>query len=545
MIINISLDCIQSNPWQTRLAVPDPEYIRELAEDIKANGLLQIPIGRNGSMDGNGEPLYELAFGHNRLAAYKLLADQDAGQDDKFGYDIMPVDIRQLTDEQMATLAWSENERRRDVNPIERAMAIQRRMDDFDLNQTQIAEKLGIARPTVSNLLRLLKLPEQIRQALIDGKISERVATALLPMYELPEETIQIANIGWAVRKPSDIERMATTGESSDRIREHVENVVTFYTRKLQNAEFGLDELFPENQFVGGYDHPGLGVTVYCGTCRNCDRRLKHDGNICLDIDCFKAKTVLHRRRYLAKAAAACGIEVVDPNKGGGVTPLPYNDETAVKIRATKCKNLCLIYEPQYVKDPIRQVAGHPHARIVCDKRNDSCTCVKGLRLATRQPTVEIKTFQQAPHKNQDELDITAKVGSESVGAQTLPAVPSADELAELARQARIAKKDVAGAQAELIEQLTGLFAGWLAEQQPGAFYILFNNFTRPNHDDLNSHRLYKRAGNDIARKIAAGDFKNVDELYRVVNNHLRYLELPEVSREKSLVEVLDEEQTS
>lgn len=149
MIISVPIDRIDPNPWQTRLSEPDPEYIKELAMDIAANGLLQFPVGRlmtalgaavffetppdsqnlHDLIDLAGDYI-QLAFGHNRLAAYKYMHNMsaDTGKDK---WARMPVDIRVLTDEQMATLAWSENEKRRDVNPIERALVIEADYDDI------------------------------------------------------------------------------------------------------------------------------------------------------------------------------------------------------------------------------------------------------------------------------------------------------------------------------------------------------------------------------------------------------------------------------
>src|SRR4030042_3627952 len=98
---------IKNNPWQTRSREPDPAYIEELAQDIKKNGLLQVPMGRIISVNGAG--MVQLAFGHNRLRAYLHL-----------NLPLMPVDVRVLTDEQMADFAWSENEKRRGGPAIER-----------------------------------------------------------------------------------------------------------------------------------------------------------------------------------------------------------------------------------------------------------------------------------------------------------------------------------------------------------------------------------------------------------------------------------------
>lgn len=546
MIINVALDKIQPNPWQTRLAEPDPEYIKELAMDIAANGLLQMPVGRIIGGEGTersdaawkvgfeNDPtiIVQLAFGHNRLAAYRFL---DSEIDDK--WPSMPVDIRQLTDEQMATIAWSENEKRRDVTPIERAKAIERRMTDFGWSQTQLAEQLGINRSTVSNILRLLKLPQNMQDALASGQISERVAQALLPMYELPEHTRKIANDDYWL-SPKITEQKAMDGESSDSIRNHVKRIYDQFTRQLQKAEFGLDELFPEG-FVGGYDG-AEGGKVYCGLCRTCDRREKHEGNVCMDATCFNSKTTLHRRMYLANAAAASGYEVSDPNKGGQVTSL--RPSQVEQILATRCENLRLVYAPTIDRgDTV--IDKFPHAKIVCDKRNYSCSCANGLDLAAKAaaftPASKVEEIE-AEYEPLPDVDPDIERISVPVGAQTQPAAPSADELAELARQARLAKKDVSRALKELRERLIDQAVQWFVNDEPGAFYALLHGTTWIGDRDTLDDMYRAMAGKIIDYPILWDEhsYSSPEQMYEQVNNRLRSLRLPEVSRGRPLVEV-------
>lgn len=555
MIINIELSRIQGNPWQTRTGEPDPEYIKSLALDIAANGLLQAPVGR--AMDATGNPMtfegnqaamddnlefrnwnIQLAFGHNRLAAYKYLYDIRDHTNIPGDYSTMPIDIRTLDDQQMAIMAWSENEKRRDVSPIERAKAIEQRMADFGWSQQEVADQLGLARPTVSNILRLLKLPQHIQDAVQTGDISARVASALLPMYELPQHVIDEANRGYYAR-PKDAEKAALDGESSDSIRRDVEAIYKVFTRPLQKAEFGLDQLFPEGTRVLGYDHDAGGrLTVYCGLCRTCDKRLKDTGNICLDLGCYTAKTTLHRRMYLANAAGACGIEVVDPNKGGSTTPLPYNDDKAEQIIASKCENLRLVYTERTEKD-VRHVAGHPHALIVCDKRNGSCTCQRGLELASRQV---IKAQPEPEYTDDDPLgdnyDDAAVV--ESVRAQTTALDPK--QLEEIARQARRAKMDVGEHFNEAREKVKKVLVDGLRSQQPGALYVGFfgSYWVRP--DSLVLENIYKKAAASALQAIIPTNADSVDELYEMINIKLATLELDPVHPYETLAETFAKE---
>src|SRR5687767_10843203 len=109
---------IHPNPWQTRLA-EDPEHIAGLAESIRDVGLLQTPLARLTPAGG----VAELAFGHSRLAAWKVAKPGEA----------FPLEIRALSDRQMSDLAAEENSRRKNLSAIETAKAIQKRIADFGL----------------------------------------------------------------------------------------------------------------------------------------------------------------------------------------------------------------------------------------------------------------------------------------------------------------------------------------------------------------------------------------------------------------------------
>ena len=174
----VLINLLHDNPWQVR-EVYDPAYLEELAANIRQNGLLQPPLAR---MSGHGILSYQLAFGHCRLRAYKLLHEQGHP-----GFESMPVEVRELTDEQMADFAWTENEQRRDVTPIERMHAIKKQMESFGWTQAQVAERRGLSESTVSNILRLGQLPEEIQSKVHAGELAERAALPLLTYYSLPE----------------------------------------------------------------------------------------------------------------------------------------------------------------------------------------------------------------------------------------------------------------------------------------------------------------------------------------------------------------------
>lgn len=246
MNMEVPITEIAPNPWQTRRGSA-PEHIKNLALDIAANGLLQTPVGR--LMLGNEiAPVDEitaaqltgeipatcqvqLAFGHNRLAAFKWLSELGPFSDIGGDWSCMPVELKPLTDEQMAAFAWSENEKRRELSPVERAIAISRRIQDFGWSHEDAAENLGISRPSISNALRLLKLPEEVQNHLHAGEISERQAMAMIPLYEQPEEILVRSFYQYDIQ---NIVQRAINGESSDSLREHVNDKVNYWKRLIQ-----------------------------------------------------------------------------------------------------------------------------------------------------------------------------------------------------------------------------------------------------------------------------------------------------------------------
>jgi ParB family chromosome partitioning protein len=529
-ILNVPLDKILANPWQTRSGVStDGEHVHELAQDIARNGLLQSPVGRI-IADGS----IQLAFGHNRLAAYFHLRDLQEFAE-AVDYKTMPVDVRELTDEQMADFAWSENEKRRNVNPRERALAIQQRINDFGWSQEQVAEHLGLSRPVIANALRLLKLPADMQAALSDGSLSERQGMALLPLFDLGNEILTKANnlfsSSYYYQAPKEIIAQAVKGKlNSDQVREKVEQIYRQFTRNLQDAEWKLNELIPE------------GGKIYCGLCRTCDKRLA-SRNQCLDRECFEAKTAYVHRQYLERASQASGIKVIDELKGG--YPTDITGSHFDKIIGTGCENLRLIYQAGDKRS--NSIDDYPCARIVCDKRNLACTCLKGLQMQTQ--TIKLSDLRDLDSDEEEEADVDADCGSPSVAdaEEATPAAPigslSSAELEEIARQSRRAKKDafahLESARNLLAERLTRD----LINQAPGALYAVDNGYWYPNHENLKLERIYRSMANSLANRILPSSPDSVEDLERRINNILSSLELEPISLTKPLVEVLDNQE--
>jgi ParB family chromosome partitioning protein len=165
-VTSVSVQCIQPNPRQPRSTFK-PEELEDLANSIKEHGILQPLIVSSAPVDGT----YILIAGERRLKAAI-----------QAGLDTVPVIIRQVSDEQQLELALIENIQRADLNALETAEAYRHLTEDFHLSHEEIAAKVGKNRATVTNTLRLLKLPDAGRKALLDGSITEGHARAVLAL---------------------------------------------------------------------------------------------------------------------------------------------------------------------------------------------------------------------------------------------------------------------------------------------------------------------------------------------------------------------------
>jgi len=163
----IPLDDIKLNPYQPRTDI-DAEKLEELANSIKQHGVIQ-PIIVSKLSDNK----YQMIAGERRLRASKLA-----------GIKKIPAVIAEYTDEQAAEIALIENLQREDLNPYEEAYAYKKLIDDFGLTQEQLAERIGKSRTAVTNILRLLKLPEEILLMLKEGSLSTGHARAILALKE-------------------------------------------------------------------------------------------------------------------------------------------------------------------------------------------------------------------------------------------------------------------------------------------------------------------------------------------------------------------------
>ena len=167
-ILRIPVDLIEPNPYQPRMSF-DQEALEELADSIRTLGLIQ-PITVRKKTDGR----YQIISGERRFRACRLA-----------GLDMVPAYIRDTNDQGMLEMAIVENIQREDLDPIEVAMSYQRLIEECSLTQEQMAIRVGKKRASVTNYLRLLKLPAKIQHDLKVGLLSVGHAKVLLGIEDL------------------------------------------------------------------------------------------------------------------------------------------------------------------------------------------------------------------------------------------------------------------------------------------------------------------------------------------------------------------------
>jgi ParB family chromosome partitioning protein len=163
----LGIDEIKPNTYQPRKDF-DEEAIKELASSIQEKGIIQPIVVRK------SENTYEIIAGERRWRAAQ-----------RVGITRVPVIIKDVSDREALELALVENLQREDLNPIEEATAYEQLIEDFGLTHEDISKRIGKERSTITNQLRLLKLPEEVREALIKGEITAGHARAILGLKSL------------------------------------------------------------------------------------------------------------------------------------------------------------------------------------------------------------------------------------------------------------------------------------------------------------------------------------------------------------------------
>lgn len=312
------LDRIDPNPWQARRDFGEAE-IAELAESIRAHGLLQRPVCRK------VRDRYQLIAGERRVRACRV-----AGLDGIF------VQVRHdVSDADMRALAFEENAKRKDLNPVERARELQAMLDAGDAaGPTELARILGLSQGQVSNLLGLLRLPEQPwQQRILDGKMSAAHARAIAPWAKYPavlqeledaqgdweEEPPSVEqfreDVGWACRRASK----AIDGKD-DYCYELHEAVPVFTPTEEERAQLQIEEV--PYTYSDGKELRAFNVELW--------EQLQK---------AWRKKWIRQRRKEQEREAEEAGAKSVADLKDGGKSGKKAAKEDPEKARGPRTKD--------------------------------------------------------------------------------------------------------------------------------------------------------------------------------------------------------------
>ena len=189
LVVNVAIADVDKNPFQTRY-VGDDDALEELADSIKANGVVQPIVVRPATEQGR----YILVMGERRLHASK-----------KAGKTHIPALVRRISEQQAAEMTIIENLQREDLSPLEQAQAFRVLSSQFNLTQQQISERVGLSRVSVANYMRLLKLPREVMEMLAEKRINFSQAKELLKLGD--NDRIAEAAL-YAVKKGMNIEQI-------------------------------------------------------------------------------------------------------------------------------------------------------------------------------------------------------------------------------------------------------------------------------------------------------------------------------------------------
>lgn len=228
MFFECSISQIVPSKHQPRMMF-DQDELLELAESIKENGIIQPLI-----VSRISKKKFELVAGERRLRASNIA-----------GLKTVPVVVREIANEdQVLEFALIENIQRTDLNPLEEAGAYRKLIDQFGFTQEEAAQKVGKRRSTVTNALRLLQLPEYLKEDLLSGQLSEGHARALLALLSSPatlkEIRDQVISKQLSVRQTEQLIKSATVSrsqkpQSKKRAKEFSKSVKKSFENQLTN----------------------------------------------------------------------------------------------------------------------------------------------------------------------------------------------------------------------------------------------------------------------------------------------------------------------
>lgn len=242
-IVHIDVNKIIANKNQPR-KIFDDKALEELSQSIENYGIIQ-PITVRKIYDD----IYELVAGERRLKAVKMLQQET-----------IPAVVIDVKEEDSAAMSLIENLQREDLDFIEEAYAYQKLIQEFGINQTGLAQKLGKSQSAIANKLRILKLPDSVKEKLREGNLTERHGRALL---KIDDEEILLNIVEKVIKKDlnvSETEKLVSSiaedlNEQKKRDRRYVRNFINYkiYINTIKNAyneivKTGIDAEFEQNE---------------------------------------------------------------------------------------------------------------------------------------------------------------------------------------------------------------------------------------------------------------------------------------------------------
>ncbi|WP_395026561.1 ParB/RepB/Spo0J family partition protein [Comamonas odontotermitis] len=307
----------------------DPAKLQELAESIKATGVLQpilvrpLPVSRvkdemTQARAEKREPAqYELVCGERRWRASQLAEVPE-----------IPAVIRPLTDAQALKAQVIENLQRADITELEEAEGYEKLMESQNINADQLGAEVGKSRSYIYGRLKLLDLCEQAREALREGKIDHSVA---LPIARIPSEQLQLKALQYATQ--------TNYYGSTPGAREVSAHVRNNYMLKLKEAPF---------------DRKDAELCPKAGACTDCSKRTGAEpdlftdvdsADVCTDPPCFHNKEELHAAR-VRQAAEDQGLDVIDGREAKALMPSAYSGEISGYLRLDTDKDIPIKGKP-------------------------------------------------------------------------------------------------------------------------------------------------------------------------------------------------------
>lgn len=332
MIVDVDPKLIKPNPWQPRTRM-DQAQLQELADSIKANGLLQPPIAREGERGR-----FELAFGHRRFEAWKMAKPGEP----------FPVELRELTDQQMAEHAATENGQREDLSPVERARGLRLLCSGpFNLTQAAAGKLYGLAtQGAVSNAMRLLKLPDATLALIDEGKLPERAGRDLLPLMHFDPN--QVDKLAARASKVPEEQRVDCVAEGIDDILRKLPSLDGYWHR--ERGGWPLD--WPAEPInVPGF-RKEKGEPAQVPACNGCAFAHVHNrSTYCLRPACHSLKSRLYQEHNVQAAVKRLGIPLA---KAGEKCTVIYDgdyqqreQQRAEKLIKAKLPELRLVVNPR------------------------------------------------------------------------------------------------------------------------------------------------------------------------------------------------------